>query len=122
MKIYYTDERTLDTIRSYISQSNFVKRENGEIDTIKKIDAYKIIGVDEHPLYVYGHDCFKLFKSVDRYLWTVGLKNSIGRNAMDFLIFQCRDGSVHRSLEYGRSSQIVDPFRAIVDSPRVKVK
>src|ERR1700734_3253613 len=78
-KMYYTNQKTLDTLKSYISRSNLVrrldsyKRENGEIDTGMLIDAFKIIGAGPNPLYIRGKDCFALFTFSLNYLTNVGL-------------------------------------------------
>jgi hypothetical protein len=122
LKVYYTDQRTLDTLRSYILHSNFVKEshssrnENYGIDTLKLLDVYKIIGVAENPLYVDGIVCFKLFLSTTRYLNYVGLENTTGWNAMSDMMFQCHKGFLHRN-EIRESDRQIDMPR-MVDTPR----
>src|SRR5579864_2563810 len=61
-KIYYTNQRILDTLRSYISHSHLVKRgdrfmrEHDEIDAVKLIDAFKIVGAGADPFFITGKD------------------------------------------------------------------
>jgi hypothetical protein len=126
-KIYYTNQKALDTLKSYISSSNLVnlsdsfKRENGKIDTVKLIDAFKIIGADANPLYIRGKDCFALFTFSLNYLTKVGLGNTSVYMAMRDLSYQCHEGSFQRGIDLSRFHQLKDTFR-IKDSPRILVK
>ena len=128
IKIYYTNQRTLDTLSSYISRSNWIKRsdtskrDNGKIDTVEVIDAFKIVGADRYPLYVRGKDCLKLFTGTMRYLINVDLGRTSVYNAMDQLMVECYRKFLHRNSDdiSGRSHE--DPFRRIDDTPRIKAK
>jgi hypothetical protein len=116
VNVYYTDQRTIDSIRSYISQSKWVSRfdtfnrGNGEMDTPKLPDAYKIMGVDSHPLYVEGKDCLSLFLSTGYYLGSIGLTRTGGSNAMENLMFQCDQEFLRRHLINVPGPQIQDPY------------
>jgi hypothetical protein len=126
LKVYYTDPMILDTLRSYISHSNYVREsysspsKNKEIDTLKLLDAYKITGVDERPLYVDGADCFNLFLSVQRYLDHVNLANTTAWNAMFNMIFQCHEEFLRRNEMGNPDFQIRVP--TIIDTPKALVK
>jgi hypothetical protein len=116
VNVYYTDQRTIDSIRSFISQSEWVNRfdtfnrGNGEIDTSKLRDAYKIMGVETHPLYVEGYGCLSLFLSTEYYLGSIGLRISGGYSAMADLEFQCQRELFRRHLIKAPGSQIQDPY------------
>jgi hypothetical protein len=116
VKVYYTDQRTIDSIRSYISRSKWVtrfdsfNRGNGEKDTLKLPDAYKIMGVDSHPLYVEGKGCRNLFLSTGYYLGSIGLGITAGSNAMENLMFQCDREFLLRHLIKSPGPQIEDPY------------
>lgn len=123
LKVYYTDQRTLDTLRSYISHGNYIRgrytspRKNEGIDTLKLLDVYKITGADAHPLFADGIDCFKLFLSAKRYLQYVGLARTTAWNAMSDMIFQCHEEFLHRNEISNPTRQIIMP--RITDSPRI---
>jgi hypothetical protein len=126
-KIYYVDQRTLDTIRSYILQSNLVKRSDtsksqiDKVDTVKFLDAYKIIATEPDTLYVKGKDCEGLFVSTWQHLAGLGLINTPGFNAMQYLMFQCYVEAWHRDLILGPPPyQILAP--SITDTPRITAK
>jgi hypothetical protein len=125
-KIYYTNQRAFDTLKSYISRSNWIKRsdsslpENGEINTAKSIYAFKIIGADANPLYIRGRDCFELFRSTSDYLGLVGLFNTPAYNAISHLRIQCQEQFFYRNSPI-RPTRQIDTFR-ILDTPGIKVK
>jgi hypothetical protein len=116
---YYTDQRTIDTLKSYISRSNYITQlsaseiANAEIDTHKLVDAYKIIGIDKYTFFVKGNDCLKLFLSTMRYLDQVGLSKTSARYAMTQLLFQCHQELWRRELDSGPSDTIEDPYHIL---------
>ncbi|HEV3411444.1 MAG TPA: hypothetical protein VG101_03155 [Puia sp.] len=116
VKVYYADQRTIDSIRSYISRSKWVNgldsfsRGNGEKDSPKLPDAYKIMGVDSHPLYIEGKGCLNLFLSTGYYLGSIGLGFTGGSNAMENLTFQCDQEFLLRHLIKSPRPQIQDPY------------
>ena len=122
-KLYYTDQRTLDTLRSFISRSNWVKRsdtsnrENIEIDMLKSLDAFKIIGVDSFPLYIAGHDCYKLFSSTWIYLGKVRIGRIAGYTAMNRLMFECHEEFLRRDLDTPQPVIIEDPYHRLKSKP-----
>lgn len=118
-KEYYTDQRTIDTLKSYISRSNYITHlsapeiAKAEIDTHKLVDAYKIIGIDKYTFFVKGNDCLKLFLSTMRYLDQVGLSKTPARYAMTQLLFQCHQEFWRRELDSGASDTIEDPYHIL---------
>jgi hypothetical protein len=127
-KMYYTNQRTLDTLKSYILRNNWIKRsdtskrENDKIDTGKLSDAYKIMGADAYPLYFKGKDCVKLFITIMRDLTNVGLGKTSVYNAMNHLFFQSDVEYLHRDMIDARQlNQNEVPYR-IEDTPRIMAK
>jgi hypothetical protein len=126
-KIYYTNQRTLDSVKAYILRSSWVKRsdtserEKSEVDTVKLIHAFKIVGVETYPLYVKGKDCSDLFISTMRHLIIVNLGNTSAYSAMDQLMVECNEKFWNRNSNPPQSQSNEGPYRRIEDTPRIKV-
>ncbi|HET6255231.1 MAG TPA: hypothetical protein VFE32_14215 [Puia sp.] len=118
-KGYYTDQKTIDTLRSYIARSNYVSQSYDskirkiEPDTLALLDAYKITGVAPYPLFTSGYDCYTLIMSTMQYLVNVGLSTSIGLNAMMHLMFLCHEEFLHRDEYYIPMEPIQDPYHIL---------
>jgi hypothetical protein len=126
-KIYYADQRSFDTLKAYILRSDFVNlsdvpiSENGKIDTLKLLDAYKIIAADSDTLFIAGHNCFKLFSSSEEYLAHVGLSNTVAWYAVRHLMFQCHEEFLDIDRNKRLKHTIGDTLH-IDPNPRIKVK
>ena len=128
VKVFHTDQRTLDSIRSYIWRNHWVNRcdtfnrGNGEMDSLKLSDAYKIVGVDSRPLYVGGEDCLTLFLSTWYYLDTIGFATSGGPGAMENLALQCEQKYIRRHLINAPGPQIEDPYPKLNPETRPPIR
>ncbi|HET6255230.1 MAG TPA: hypothetical protein VFE32_14210 [Puia sp.] len=118
-KVYYTDQRTIDTLRSYIARSNYVTQSYDpnirkiEQDTPTLLDAYKITGVAPYPLFISGSDCFTLFVSTWHYLGNIDLGTTTGWNAMFHLMFLCHEEFLLRHEYAPPMGPIKDPYHIL---------
>jgi hypothetical protein len=114
-KVYYTDQISVDTLRSLITRTNLVtnscpwKIQEKDNDTFARLDVYKIIGAAQSPLYVEGSNCLKLFGS-----WGY-LGKSAAANAMFYLMLRCRVKSWRNDVEVDPETQIRDPYHILKD-------
>jgi nicotinic acid mononucleotide adenylyltransferase len=117
--VYYTNLQSFDTLNAFISRSPWLKqsyahtRKNGDVDTIKLLDAYKTVYADSVSAFVAGHDCFKLFSSADRYMSHVGLNNTPAWFAVRHLLFQCHEEFLQRDQEGKLRHEFRDPYHRL---------
>jgi len=117
-KVYYTDQLSMDSLRSFITHTDFVtksyrsKVKNNEIDTLAQLDAYKIMGAAPYPLYLDGSNCYQFFVSAWAYLG-----RSVASNAMFHLMFLCHEEFLHRDEIYEPAAHIEDPYHRLKANP-----
>jgi hypothetical protein len=120
-KVYYIDQTSIDSLRSFITRIGFVTRSYSSknkkkgIDALAQLDVYKIIGAAPYPLYVEGRNCYQFFISAWGYFGYLG--RSVASNAMFELIFQCHEEFLHRDLDTPQAVIIEDPYHRLKAKP-----
>jgi hypothetical protein len=123
VEILLVDQRTLDTIKSYIlryyieKSGNVAPTKNGTTDTLNLLSDIKVTGVDSIPLY-FNKDAFsELVYSAMRYLRTVDLNPSTVNFVLRHLLYLGHEKLFHR--DFVDSPAHADPYLKLKDKPNM---